>query len=352
MTFSRLGLRIVLAVSMVTGTVAAACLFYFRTVEPGLLEATPVEIRVDSMFGKRETIVVQLKNVGGSPVVIADVRSSCGCTVATPKENRIAPGVSTPLKIEVHANTIGRKDAVVGVAYGPSTDRQIVQIPIVIYATEAPGTRVLSFPKDLRIRFDDQGATRTEFQIKTLEQREKEPDLLELTSADERFQFKLIEIETFSAEPNRRDKSDKVERSYRIEVSLSGSETFSATAQMRFREPLAAPTGDIAIIVRPKARTRIVPATVDLVGNQTVPAREKSEVLLISEVDVDYWRLADPEQCPKWLTVEIERLNSNLTRLTLNDSRSPTSQAEGVQLLELQLTSPTEAVSFPVRIRE
>ena len=240
-----------LRVSLSLSLAITVCFFYFRTVGPGLLEVSPAEILVDSMFGKRETVVAQLKNVGGLPVEILGVSSSCGCTVAKPRENRIAPGASTPLEIEVHAGSVGRKDAVVGVTYGPETDRRVVQIPIAIHAKEAPGTRVLFYPRDLLVRLDVQGTTRTEFQIRTLELKENEPDLLELTSADDRCQFRLVDVEVSSEEPNPADKSNKIERNYRFELSLNGSETFTATAMMRFREPMAAPVGNIAVIVRP-----------------------------------------------------------------------------------------------------
>lgn len=351
MILTRMKLRITLSV-LLTIPVVAFCAFYFRTVEPGVLEASPGEIRVDSMFGKHESVIVQLRNVGGLPVEISGVSSSCGCTVAKPKENHIPPGASTSLEIEVHANSVGRKDAVVGVAYGTTEDRRMVQVPIMIHTKEASGTQVLFFPRDLSVRLDVHGANRTEFHVRTLEANEKESDLLELTSTDDRCQFKIVDIEVSSAEPNQADKSNKIERNYRIELSISGTETFSAIAKMRFREPIAAPVGDIAIVVRPKARTRIVPPKVDLTENQAASSREKSEVLLISEVDVENWKLVNPERCPKWLTVEIERLNSNLTRLRLNDSRLQAGQAEGIQTLELQSTSSSELVSIPIRINE
>ena len=118
---------------------------------------------------------------------------------------------------------------------------------------------------------------------------------------------------------------------------------------MRFREPLGAPAGNIAIIARPKAKTRVIPSAVELPAELAESTRQKHEVLLISEEDVEDWSIADQTQVPAWLTVVVEKLRSNITRVTIADSRSLETKTDDVA--ELKLNSSAEAVSLPLRIR-
>lgn len=55
--------------------------------------------------GTPQETVFKFKNTGSAPLVIADARSSCGCTVPDPPKEPIAPGDTGELK--VHFNGSG-----------------------------------------------------------------------------------------------------------------------------------------------------------------------------------------------------------------------------------------------------
>ena len=117
------------------------------------------------------------------------------------------------------------------------------------------------------------------------------------------------------------------------------------------REPLGAPAGNIAIIARPKAKTRVIPSAVELPAELADSTRQKHEILLISEENGEDWSVADQTQVPAWLTVVVERLRPNITRVTITDSRSLGTKTDDVAEFELKLNSSAEAVSLPLRIR-
>ena len=135
---------------------------------------------------------------------------------------------------------------------------------------------------------------------------------------------------------------------------LHPSEPFAATATMRFREPLAAPAGNIAIFARQKSKTRVIPSVIELPAKLIESSRQKHEVLLISETEVEDWEIVGNEMLPKWLSVEAEKLRANITRITIADSRSVETTTDNTLSFELKLNSSTEAetVSLSVRIRE
>ena len=51
--------------------------------------------------------VFKFKNVGKSPLIISNVKGSCGCTVPTKPEEPIMPGESGEIKVKYATNRIG-----------------------------------------------------------------------------------------------------------------------------------------------------------------------------------------------------------------------------------------------------
>ena len=51
--------------------------------------------------------VFKFKNIGKSPLIISNVKGSCGCTVPTKPEEPIMPGESGEIKVKYATNRIG-----------------------------------------------------------------------------------------------------------------------------------------------------------------------------------------------------------------------------------------------------
>ncbi|MDR1340074.1 MAG: DUF1573 domain-containing protein [Prevotellaceae bacterium] len=57
--------------------------------------------------GETYTCTFILTNTGGAPLVIMDIKTTCGCTVPTWSRQPVAPGTTTEIKVEVTPDTPG-----------------------------------------------------------------------------------------------------------------------------------------------------------------------------------------------------------------------------------------------------
>ncbi|MCZ4318022.1 DUF1573 domain-containing protein [Aequorivita viscosa] len=51
--------------------------------------------------------VFEFTNTGDAPLVITDVKSSCGCTVPKKPEGPVAPGASSTIEVKYDTNRVG-----------------------------------------------------------------------------------------------------------------------------------------------------------------------------------------------------------------------------------------------------
>lgn len=51
--------------------------------------------------------VFEFTNTGDAPLIISDVKSSCGCTVPKKPEGPIAPGASSSIEVKYDTNRVG-----------------------------------------------------------------------------------------------------------------------------------------------------------------------------------------------------------------------------------------------------
>ena len=51
--------------------------------------------------------VFEFTNTGNAPLIISDVKSSCGCTVPKKPEGPIAPGASSSIEVKYDTNRVG-----------------------------------------------------------------------------------------------------------------------------------------------------------------------------------------------------------------------------------------------------
>ena len=52
--------------------------------------------------------VFEFTNTGDAPLIISDVKSSCGCTVPEKPKDPIAPGASSVIKVKYDTNRVGK----------------------------------------------------------------------------------------------------------------------------------------------------------------------------------------------------------------------------------------------------
>lgn len=51
--------------------------------------------------------VFEFTNTGNAPLIITDVRSSCGCTIPKKPEKPVAPGESSTIEVKYDTNRVG-----------------------------------------------------------------------------------------------------------------------------------------------------------------------------------------------------------------------------------------------------
>ncbi len=75
--------------------------------------------------GNREFVFT---NTGGSPLIITNVKGSCGCTVPTKPEEPVMPGEKGTIKVKYATNRIGRFSKTVTITSNASEPKKVVRI--------------------------------------------------------------------------------------------------------------------------------------------------------------------------------------------------------------------------------
>ncbi|MDC8004542.1 DUF1573 domain-containing protein [Aureisphaera galaxeae] len=68
------------------------------------------------------------KNVGKAPVVIADIKTSCGCTVATKPTKPILPGESSEITVNYKTSKVGPFSKSITVVSNAQEGRKVLKI--------------------------------------------------------------------------------------------------------------------------------------------------------------------------------------------------------------------------------
>ena len=68
------------------------------------------------------------KNTGKSPVVIADIKTSCGCTIATKPTEAIMPGESSEITVKYATNKVGPFSKSITVISNAKEGRKVLKI--------------------------------------------------------------------------------------------------------------------------------------------------------------------------------------------------------------------------------
>ncbi|MBX2829208.1 MAG: DUF1573 domain-containing protein [Flavobacteriaceae bacterium] len=68
------------------------------------------------------------KNIGTAPVVIADIKTSCGCTVATKPTEPIMPGESSEITVNYKTSRVGPFSKTITVVSNSQVGRKVLKI--------------------------------------------------------------------------------------------------------------------------------------------------------------------------------------------------------------------------------
>lgn len=113
------------------------------TVTPGSLDFGTLE------QNSSRVLEVEIANVGGALLIIDDVESTCGCTVAEPETRELAPGTSTRLVVTFDSKTFnGDQNKLVRI-HSNDPAEPIVEVPVSAFVRAplvfAPGNKLVGF---------------------------------------------------------------------------------------------------------------------------------------------------------------------------------------------------------------
>ena len=92
--------------------------------------------------------VFTFKNIGNNPIVISNVKGSCGCTVATKPNKPIMPGKTGEIGVKYDTNRIGRFSKTITITSNASKNKKIVRIKGMVLKPEgAPNNSAVSVTK-------------------------------------------------------------------------------------------------------------------------------------------------------------------------------------------------------------
>lgn len=72
--------------------------------------------------------VFKFKNIGNTPIIITNIKGSCGCTVATKPSKPIMPGETGEIGIKYATNRVGGFSKTVTIASNASESRKVLRI--------------------------------------------------------------------------------------------------------------------------------------------------------------------------------------------------------------------------------
>ncbi|MCF6222271.1 MAG: DUF1573 domain-containing protein [Flavobacteriaceae bacterium] len=72
--------------------------------------------------------IFKFKNVGKSPIIISQVKGSCGCTVPTKPEEPIMPGKTGEIKVKYETNRIGPFSKTVTITSNAFESKKVLRI--------------------------------------------------------------------------------------------------------------------------------------------------------------------------------------------------------------------------------
>ncbi|AOW20023.1 DUF1573 domain-containing protein [Urechidicola croceus] len=81
--------------------------------------------------------VFTFKNIGNEPLIIDNVKGSCGCTVPTKPENPILPGETGEIKVKYATNRVGGFSKTVTITSNATEPRKVVRIKGIVSNPES-----------------------------------------------------------------------------------------------------------------------------------------------------------------------------------------------------------------------
>ena len=78
--------------------------------------------------GSDGTHIFKFKNVGKSPLIISNVKGSCGCTVPSAPKEPIMPGASGEIEVKYDTNRVGPISKTITITSNASEPKKVIRV--------------------------------------------------------------------------------------------------------------------------------------------------------------------------------------------------------------------------------
>ena len=107
------------------------------TASVAAIEWTAVEQNVGEIpQGTPKKVVFQFTNTGTAPLILANVRTSCGCTASNWTKDAILPGESSEIEATYNAKNIGNFNKTITVTSNAATPTVVLKLSGTVVAKE------------------------------------------------------------------------------------------------------------------------------------------------------------------------------------------------------------------------
>jgi hypothetical protein len=78
--------------------------------------------------GSDGTIAFKFKNIGKSPLIISNVKGSCGCTVPSAPKEPIMPGATAEIMVKYDTNRVGPISKTITITSNASEPKKVIRV--------------------------------------------------------------------------------------------------------------------------------------------------------------------------------------------------------------------------------
>ena len=267
---------------------------------PGALASVPAALtyKIDEKDGESIPLFVDLKNEGGTPLHVTEVRTTCRCALADMwKEGLLKPNESKRLNIKIHRIEHGESQQRLTVLFNNGTTDTQLEIPIRLIGPPLKTPAYGSFRPPEQVELISHGAeVSLQIPLVTFEESQAAQWLrtLKCEHPSLRTTLRLDKEENYTKDVNL--------RFYSIEITCPPAALAAGPLHTHFVvEHSDGTTNTVAVNVRSENRISVIPALVHLPGHGDL---EKSVKILIADrsAEKSKWSLSPVESTvPDWL---------------------------------------------------
>ena len=267
------------------------------------LVVDPPELDVQSDTGNSQQVEFTLTNSGSGRIVIEEIRTNCGCTMAVPLEsNVLEAGAQTVLRVRVQPPGFGKRETAITILTN-SQATPMLSVPLRLQGQILTPPFMRDSPQEIRHSAVDGGHLEIPFVVLCLEHKDEPPWLVGFEGDSPQ----ITVSEPAVLDTNVLDDTE-VYRRYECVLKLAAPDVDAPplTDMLRplTRTAPVRPSRSIPVTVSRQPVLRAVPSALLVSSRQLRDAPWHRRVALFSEMD-EPWEIVDVEPSAAWVEAKV-----------------------------------------------